>query len=121
MTFLAIIKISYPLFCLVVTLLTGLDSRHLGASKGGGVWGPARHIVAGSGARYRKIERPHPRRRFEAEKLGFARIDLVGPSENPRLVASLFRAPTIPPSQWGAPKLEMRWSLDIHGGVERLR
>ncbi len=30
-TFQAIIKISYPLFCLVVTLLTGLNPRHLEA------------------------------------------------------------------------------------------
>jgi hypothetical protein len=34
-TFQALIKTSYSLFCLVVTLLTGLNPRHLGASNGG--------------------------------------------------------------------------------------
>jgi hypothetical protein len=41
-TFQAVIKISYPLFCLVVTLLTGLDSRHFWASNG---WGMPKNLL----------------------------------------------------------------------------
>ena len=89
--------------------------------EGEGALGPALHMIVGSGARYRRIELEHPRRRYQAEKLGFGRIDLVDTAAGQRLVASIFRAPTIPLSRWGSPGLATRWSIELDGGVERLR
>jgi hypothetical protein len=89
--------------------------------EGEGTYGPALHFVAGSGARSRAILAKHPRRRYEAEKLGFARVDLVGQPGAQRLLASLFRSATIPLSQWGGPQLVTRWSIGEDGGVERIR
>ncbi len=83
--------------------------------EGGGHYGPALHVIAGGGARYREIEEAHPRRRYEASKLGFARIDLVGPPEARSLVVSIFRSPTIPLWRWGGPKLATRWSIGVEG------
>ncbi len=83
--------------------------------EGGGELGPAVHVVVGTGARYRDIEMPHPSRRYQAEQLGFARVDLVGDEQRGRLVVSLFRSPTIPILQFGSPQLVGRWSVGLAG------
>lgn len=86
---------------------------------GGGRLGPDMHVVVGSGARYRKILAPHPERLFQAERLGFARVDLVGNDEDSRLVVSLFLSPTLPLMRFGGPQLAQRWSIDRSGRLTR--
>lgn len=76
---------------------------------------PRLNVVAGSGSRWRPIRMPHPRRRFELESLGFARVDLVGRGEQARLVASLFATATYPALNARAPELVARWSVDRNG------
>lgn len=88
--------------------------------EGVGELGPAMHVIAGSGARWREIERPHPRRRFGLERLGFARIDLVGRGRDQKLVVSLFKSATIPLTAWGGPSLRARWSVDPDGRIRDL-
>lgn len=87
--------------------------------EGGGKFGPDLHVVVGSGARYRKILAPHPQRRFQAERLGFARVDLVGDEAVGRLVVSLFLSPTIPLMRFGGPRLVERWSIGLSGELTR--
>jgi hypothetical protein len=90
--------------------------------EGGGELGPDLHVVVGSGARYRKILAPHPRRRYQAQRLGFARVDLVeGPGsghEAGRLVVSLFKSPTIPLLRFGGAQLVARWSVGLGGSLQ---
>jgi len=81
--------------------------------------GPDMHVVVGSGARYRKILASHPDRRFQAERLGFARVDLVESDDDGRLVVSLFLSPTIPLLRFGGPQLAQRWSIDRSGLLTR--
>ena len=88
---------------------------------GGGELGPDLHVVAGSGARYRKILAAHPQRHYQAERLGFVRVDVVGDGADGnragRLVVSLFQSPTIPLLRSGAPKPAARWSVGPAGDL----
>lgn len=84
---------------------------------GDGGFDPALHLIAGSGARWRRIEDRHPRRRFGANRLGFVRLDLYGEGDASRLVASLYRTATIPLMARGAPELVARHSIDRSGHV----
>lgn len=85
--------------------------------EGGGDLGPALHVVAGSGARTRRILSSHPRRLYQAERLGFARVDVT---RDEKLVVSLFQSPVIPLLRFGAPKLVARWSIGLAGDLVQL-
>lgn len=104
--------------------------------QGGGELGPDLHVVVGSGARYRKILAGHPGRRYQAERLGFVRVDVVdavdvvdvpepradhatGDKRTGRLVVSLFQSPTIPLLSFGGPELVARWSVGLAGDLVR--
>jgi hypothetical protein len=92
-------------------------NHNLQVLKGDSPSWPALHVVAGGGARWRSIDNPHPDRLFGLARLGFARIDLVESGADSRLVASLFRAPTIPLLAWGGGRLVARYSVDMDGVV----
>ncbi|MCZ6782122.1 MAG: metallophosphoesterase, partial [Proteobacteria bacterium] len=82
--------------------------------------GVALAVIAGSGAKSKAIRNPHPARRFAADELGFARVDLVDGDAGPRLVVSLFATPRLAllPSVLGAgPELRARWSVSLAGEV----
>ncbi len=88
--------------------------------EGKGGPGPALHVIAGGGARWRDIERPHPRRRFGLGRLGFARVDLAARGNEQELVVSVFKSATIPLTSWGGPSLRARWSIKRDGRVRDL-
>ncbi len=75
---------------------------------------PSLGIVAGSGARYKAVEAPHPLRVALREALGFARIDLHGAGEDERLVVTLFAVPDFPVLA-APPERVARWSVDLAG------
>ncbi len=82
--------------------------------------GPYLHAIVGSGARARG--RPpnatkHPARRYGAEQLGFARIDVFGSGEDQRLAVSLFATPDYPFLGGAHPRLVSRWSVDQNGNT----
>jgi hypothetical protein len=79
--------------------------------------GPFLHVVVGSGARWREIENPHPRRRFGRGRLGFARVDLAGAGDREHLVVSLLQSSTTPLTAWGGPRLVSRWSIGRDGAT----
>jgi len=82
--------------------------------------GPALHVIAGSGATIRPVQRLYANRRFALERTGFVRVDLVGEGEAQRLVVSLFSTPRYPVVFWQAPKLVSRWAVSRRGRVEAL-
>ena len=75
---------------------------------------PSLAVIAGSGARYRLIEAPHPQRVFARAALGFARIDLRGAGEDERLVVTLFAVSDYPALGTG-PERVASWSVDRSG------
>lgn len=80
---------------------------------------PPLQAIAGSGSRVRPgIDQPHPNRVFGAERLGFARLDVVDDEAHPRLLISLFATPFFPILSWGEPELMARWSVDFEGHVQ---
>jgi hypothetical protein len=86
---------------------------------GVGRLGPHMHVVSGSGSRHRAIVGFHPERRFQAERLGFTRVDLVEDGSDRRLFVSMFLSPSIPLMRFGGPLLAQRWSIDPAGRSRR--
>ncbi|MCP4037548.1 MAG: hypothetical protein GY944_23965 [bacterium] len=83
-------------------------------------FGPALHAVVGSGSRRRPIRDDHRRRRFASERLGFARVDLVGHGANARLVVSMFESPRLPLLRFGGPRLAARVAVTLEGELARV-
>jgi hypothetical protein len=52
--------------------------------------GPPLLLVAGGGSSAKVVTTDHPDLRYAAQKLGFARVDLVGTGDSQRMVASLY-------------------------------
>jgi hypothetical protein len=79
--------------------------------------GPRLVVIAGSGSEHRPAKIHARSRRFVADRMGFARIDLVGAAGDARLVASLLalRNAWIPGFDTAA--LVARWSVDLRGEV----
>lgn len=78
---------------------------------------PPLHVIAGSGANARSTRTAAADLKFFAQRLGFARIDLVETAEAVRLVASLYALPGNPKFQGSAPALVARYSVDREGQI----
>lgn len=81
--------------------------------------GPLLHVIAGSGSNVRPVRIRYENRRFASERTGFARVDLIGHSDDQRLVVSLFSMPRYPIVFWAKPELLSRWSVQRDGTLRR--
>ena len=85
--------------------------------------GPALQVIAGSGSSARGIKYDVPGRRFFAEKLGYARVDLVRPDamrpEQEELVVSLVATRGMPIEVWKRARLVSRWAIEPSGRAWR--
>jgi len=79
--------------------------------------GPHLVVIAGGGAGHRPVKFHALSRRSAVERMGFARIDLVGAGDDARLVASLFALPDAWIPGFDAADLVARWSVDLQGEV----
>jgi hypothetical protein len=81
--------------------------------------GPALQVIAGGGASARGIKYDLPGRRFFAERLGYARVDLVRPDslrpEQEELVVSLVTTRGLPVEVWRRARLVSRWAVEPSG------
>jgi len=83
--------------------------------------GPALQVIAGGGSSVRGIKYDVPGRRFFAERLGYARVDLVRPDplrpEHEELVVSLVTTRGLPIEVWRRARLVSRWAVEPSGRV----
>jgi len=81
---------------------------------------PSLQLGLGSGARAEEplASTDHPDVRFSQKVLGFARIDLVGYNDDERLVATLFKAPSLPIiERFTGSRAVARFEVDAAGAV----
>lgn len=79
---------------------------------------PPLHLIAGGGANVRGARTRAENQLFFAQRLGFARIDLVETARTTRLVASLYALPAHPKLWGNAPTLAVRYSVDLAGQIQ---
>ncbi len=77
--------------------------------------GPPLQIVAGSGSSARQLATSEARTRFALARLGFVRVDVVGPEGDQALVISLFTTGSIPWLEPDRPDLVARWEVTLEG------
>jgi hypothetical protein len=83
--------------------------------------GPALQVIAGGGSSARGIKYEIPGRRFFAERLGYARVDLVRPDplrpQHEELVVSVVATRRVPAEFWSRARLVSRWAVERSGRV----